>query len=370
MSPRHMPRVAVFTSSITGGGTEKSVLWLAQGLAEAGFLVDLVVANDFGDHEVVTSSKVNLLALRKPRTLASLPSLIRYVRRNRPEVIFSALDAANVVSLLSVNLAGVRTKTIISARSDPRRVNELRSFRGVVVGHLRRFLYRSSDAVHAVSQGVAHQLTEETGLEASQISVIVGPVLPPVESLKQARRVCLPEEVRDASPFVLAAGRLVSDKDFETLILAFSLVASKIPHKLVIVGEGEMEASLRRRSGELGLTERILFMGYVDNVYPYMEAAELFVLSSRSEGMPGVLIQALACGSNVVSTDCDFGPREILDGGKWGTLVEVGNPDQLARHILDQVSPDRNNQSLLRAREYSFESSISQFRDLILETLG
>jgi glycosyltransferase involved in cell wall biosynthesis len=369
MRMRHMPRVAVFTSSIVGGGTEKSVLWLANGLAEAGFTVDLIVGSDFGDVEPVTSPKVNLLALRKPRTFACLPSLIRYIRRTRPHVIFSALDAANVVSLLSVKLTGADTKTIISARGDPRRVHDLQSFRGVAVGLLRRLLYRSSDAAHAVSEGVAARLAKETGLRTSQISVIVGPVLPPADSLSKSRSASLPEELRAAAPYVLAVGRLVPEKDFETLIFAFSSIVSKIPHHLVIVGEGEEEASLRRLSRELGLADRILFTGFVENVYPYMESAELFVLSSRSEGMPGVLIQALASGLNVVSTDCDFGPREILDGGRWGPLVEVGNPDELARQILEQVSPHRSKRSLLRAQEFSYESSISQFREMIFETL-
>jgi len=131
-------------------------------------------------------------------------------------------------------------------------------------------------------------------------------------------------------PNILSVGRLTAAKDFATLIRAFSIVVKHVPSRLVILGEGELRLELETLVRDLGLQDVILLPGFVNNCYPYMKECDLFVVSSAWEGLSMVLIEAMACGAPVVSTDCDSGPREILEGGSWGRLVPVGDHEAMA----------------------------------------
>jgi glycosyltransferase involved in cell wall biosynthesis len=307
---------------------------LAGGFAEAGGRVDLVVANASGPLRGEVLPSVNLVDLGANRVRASLPGLVRYLRRERPSTLISAEGHANTVAVWARDLARVDTKVVVTERN-----NFPAGFcthRGRLPGLslLKNRAYARADAIVAVSSGVAANLREKCRLAPGRIRVIYNPVVTPgFEAHAQALvehpwfAPGQPEKV------ILAVGRLTEQKDFPTLLRAFALLRKRRPARLMILGDGEERSSLTALADHLGITANVALPGFVTNPYPYMKGAGVFVLSSTYEGLPGVLIEALACGCPLVSTDCQSGPREILENGRWGRLVPVGDPVTLADAI-------------------------------------
>lgn len=200
-----------------------------------------------------------------------------------------------------------------------------------------RCFYRYSDVVLAVSEGVADDLAQVSGLSRDAIQVVFNPVITSEILSKAKEPIDHPWFEPGNLPVVLGAGRLVEQKDFKTLIRAFEQVSRQHPARLVILGEGEERSRLMEIVRERGLEEVVDLPGFVDNPYAYMARSSVFVLSSAWEGLPNTLIQALAVGTPVVSTDCESGPREILQGGRFGSLVPVGDEKALASAVLDTL---------------------------------
>jgi glycosyltransferase involved in cell wall biosynthesis len=168
-------------------------------------------------------------------------------------------------------------------------------------------------------------------------------------------------------PVILGVGRLATQKDFSTLLHAFARVRSQRPARLLILGEGDKRFELEALAQNLGLARDVRLPGYADNPFAYMRRCSVFVLSSAYEGLPTVLIEAMACGAPVVSTDCPSGPAEILEGGRYGCLVPIGDPDAMASAILTilQDAPD-TTRTRQRAEMFSIEASVDQYLNLLL----
>ena len=230
-----------------------------------------------------------------------------------------------------------------------------------------KVLYPLADAVVAVSQGVADDLEKNAGIPSSLLRVIQNPVITPEIVDLADQPVGHPWFIQENVPIIVAAGRLTRQKDFPTLLRAFALVRQKRPCHLVILGEGRDRVMLKSLAAELGIRNEVYFPGFVENPYAYMSKAALFVLSSRWEGSPNVLTEALALGTPVVSTDCPSGPREILANGRYGTLVPIGDQESLARAILTSMgsAPEK---SLLKdaVRDYTVEASSRKYLRVLL----
>jgi glycosyltransferase involved in cell wall biosynthesis len=153
----------------------------------------------------------------------------------------------------------------------------------------------------------------------------------------------------------------------DTLLDAFAVLRARRPVRLVVLGEGDLRRTLAKQIRRLGIEEDVAFPGFVDNPFRYMAAASLFVLSSRWEGLPGVLIQALACGCPVVSSDCPSGPREILADGRYGELAPVDDAPALADAMDRTLDRPRNSEALIeRAEQYSIDRSVERYLSLLL----
>ncbi|HEY8363833.1 MAG TPA: glycosyltransferase, partial [Tissierellaceae bacterium] len=211
------------------------------------------------------------------------------------------------------------------------------NFKARILPILMKFLYPLADAVIAVSEGVAKDLTQIIGLPAEKVKVIYNPVITPEIFKKAEEPIKHPWFAPGELPVILGVGRLTKQKDFITLIRAFDIVRKEYPSRLVILGEGEERPELEALVQELDLEQYVNMPGFVENPFSYMKKAAVFVLSSRWEGLPNVLIQALALGIPVVSTACPSGPTEILEKGKLGRLVPVGNEVIMAKAILEEL---------------------------------
>lgn len=361
------PVLALYLPSLCGGGAERVMLTLANGMAERGLKVDLVLAKAEGPYLADVAPGVRVVDLGAKRVLASLPALVHYLRTSRPQAMLSALNHANVVAVIARALAFVPTRLVVSEHNNVSLSGySRRSIFARALLPLMRWTYPRADEVIAVSGGVADDLALSIGLPRESISVVYNPVVTDNLLVQASAPVEHPWFSIDASPVIIGVGRLTAQKDFPTLIRAFAKVRALRPCRLVILGEGELRSELEALVTNLGLSADIALPGFVSNPYAWMHKASLFVLSSAWEGLPTVLIEAMACGTSVVSTDCPSGPTEILEHGKWGSLVAVGDVDGLAKAMNNTLNDERRPEIVSRANDFGITQALLGYLDLLL----
>lgn len=331
--------VALFLPSLRGGGAERVMVSLARGFYERGLSVDLVLAKAEGPYLAGVPSEVRVIDLSVKRVFYALPGLMRYLRREKPEALLSAMNHTNLVAILAVMFSRTKTRIVVSEHNTlSMEIRSMKSFKAKVLPFLTRLLYPKADAIVAVSHGVAEDLAHLTGIPREKVHVIYNPVITSEILIKAEEQIDHPWFQPGEPPVILSVGRLTKQKDFPTLIRAFALVRKEFPARLMILGEGEDRPQIEALVRELGIEHDVALPGFVDNPFKYMKKAAVFVLSSRWEGLPNVLIEALALGTRVVSTNCPSGPSEILEDGRWGALVPVGDAKALADAILKALN--------------------------------
>lgn len=358
-------RIAIYLPSLSGGGAERVMVTLANGFAGRGYDIDLVLAGAEGPYLKDVSASVRVVDLGCRRVMTSLPGLVRYLRRERPVAMLSAMMHANLVAVMAARLAGAKTRLVVSERNavSPR-INSKQSWAFVL---LMRWLYPHASRIQTNSSGLADDLSATLGVAREKIAVIYNPVdLAAVRRLGQAPLAHKWFEPGEP-PVVLGIGRLTEQKDFCTLIQAFALLRAKREARLIILGEGKLRAELEGLVERLGLTGDVVLPGFADNPFAYMRRAALFVLSSKWEGFSNVLVEAMACGTPVVSTDCPSGSAEILENGKWGGLVPVGNAAAMAE-AMERSLDHPGLPPGARAAQFSVETAVDAYLDLLLET--
>lgn len=355
-----------------GGGAERTMLNLTQGIAARGHPVDLVLVQAEGPYLADIPDSVRVVDLgngrlvRRNRTVRRLPALVRYLRAERPAAMVSALRRTNLVALWARKLTGVPRRLLVCEQSH---VSEEVARLGTPFmrawPHLARRFYPWADAVVGVSQGVVDDLIEYVGVSPDLATVVFNPVITPEVRQRVGAPLDHPWFRSGEPPVVLGVGRLMQQKDFPTLIRAVSLLRRDRRVRLLILGEGEERPTLEALAEELELGEDFSLPGFVDNPYPFMKRVSAFVLSSRWEGLPTVLIEVLYCGAPVVATDCPSGPYEILDGGKLGRLVPMGNPVAMAESIAAVLDGDHPVIAESDWRPYTLESVSDRYIDLL-----
>lgn len=348
--------VSVFLPALEGGGAERAMLHLAQGFAERGLKTDVVIAQSEGAYLSQIPDQVRLIDLqsRFPVVLSKTLALRRYLQQEQPDVLFSALDILGSAPWAQ-RLAGGPTRIVMCVQthlSQQFRDHQPHTM-GKVRPHFVRWFYNWADGLVAASQGVATDVAQMTRLPLDQVQVIYNPVITPTVAAKLQAPLDHPWFAPDAPPVVLGVGRLVSQKDFFTLIRAFAQVRQTTAARLMILGEGEQRPQLEALVAELGLTDAVALPGFVDNPYAYMSRSAVFALSSVFEGFGNVVAEALAAGTSVVSTDCKSGPAEILANGKYGKLVPVGDATAMADAIVATLAQPMDA-NILRERAAAF----------------
>jgi glycosyltransferase involved in cell wall biosynthesis len=313
-----------------------------------------------------------LLGWKPPHRLSYLPGLVRYLRSARPNGLLAALSTPNLLAVWARCLTGGKTRIVISERDTlSTAISGSRAWRRRHLPPLLARTYPMADGIVAVSNGVADDLAACTGIPRHRITTVYNPVVGPDLLAKTQQPVSHPWFAPGEPPVILAAGRLHPQKDFATLIRAFARLRAERPLRLVILGAGSSGdapyiADLKALPHQLGVANDVDMPGYSPDVLAYMRQASVFVLSSVHEGLGIVLIEALACGTPVVSTDCPHGPREILDHGRFGPLVPVGDDESMAAAIRtaldDPVAPE-----LLRSHGamFSIERAVERYLDLM-----
>jgi glycosyltransferase involved in cell wall biosynthesis len=362
---RHGP-VAFFLPSLRGGGAERVTVNLVEGMLEQGGMVDVVLAAGEGPYLERLPAGARVVDLKSSRILRSLVPLTRYLRREQPRALVSTMHHANLVALWAARLAGGSIPVVVTVHNtlsvsahEPGRMNR------VFLPGLIRAFYPWAARIIAVSRGTADDLARTTGIPRERIEVIYNPVITP-SMLDQARRPPdHPWYAPGQPPVILGVGRLTWTKDFPTLIRAFAEVRRRRPARLIILGEGEERAALTALAEELNVADDVALPGFQDNAPAFMAGARLVVLSSLGEALPTVLIEALAAGTPVVSTDCPSGPREILRDGRLGVLVPVGDVAAMAEAIFDALSRPADGVALDALIPFTQDAAIGHYRRVI-----
>lgn len=349
-----MRKVAFFLPCLAGGGAERESINLAEGFLCRGLEVDFVLARKTGPLVKDVPRKAGVVDLSARRTLTALVPLAAYLRREKPIALIAVPDHANLVAIWAKMLASSQTRVLISNHINlSYSIRNTRKVQEKIYPFLLHLFYRQADALVSVSRGAADDMARIARIPRECIRVIYNPF--PLDEIARLGAMATdhPWFAPGEPSVILAAGRLTAQKDYPTLMKAFASLRKNRPARLVILGEGEEHPRLLALATKLGIRADIDLPGFLDRPYPLMARCRVFVLSSAWEGFPNVLVEALACGTQVVSTDCPNGPAEILDDGKYGHLVPVGDAVALAQAIeaaLDHPSPVK----MLRQRAQVF----------------
>ena len=360
------PRVAFFIPDLGIGGAEKVFTQLLNEFNLRNFKVDLLLSQDVGGFRKFVDKEVEITAFcnkrrSKPILLFnSFIGLLYFVLKYRPVAVYSTLTGANIVSLtVGLFVKSSNTKFIIREAN----VNDNNNW---LYELLSRTLYKKANKVVAVSEGVKNDLINRLGVCSSKIVVIKNPV--DIKKIKLMADAPLQEPLfnKKSNPVVVSIGRLCPQKDYETLIKSFKLVRLKSNAKLVIIGEGSEKRKLQQLVSLLGLDGSVLFLGVKNNPFAYLKSADVYVLSSKWEGFPNTLLEALAVKCPIVATDCHSGPAEILNGIKGCYLVPVGDKQKMGDAILkvlerpkERINPEK------RLTEFTITNIAEEYLNLI-----
>ena len=361
--------VVICMQDLTGGGVERQTLTLAAELQSAGMAVTLLVNEAVGELRDAVPASLPLVDLQCRQTWRAIPRIARFVRRQRPDILLANLNHNNIAAVLGNLLAGLKAQVIICQHSVlSTRYLRTKGWAHRVTPLIYRLISPGFARAVAVSTGIAEEFRTISHIPERKITVIYNPVIGADFESRAQQAVTHPWLNDPDHKLFVTAGRLVPIKDHETLLRAMALYRRNNNGRLLILGSGPLEASLRALTQDLDLQEAVDFLGYQGNPLPYFRHADAFVLSSYAEGFGNVLVEAMGCGTPVIATNCEHGPAEILDDGRYGVLVEPRNAQALADAMervfeLSHCWPNTLLQS--RASTFSTASCTSAYLQLI-----
>ncbi|SDI42131.1 glycosyltransferase [Natribacillus halophilus] len=362
-------KILFFLFSLSGGGAERTVINIINNLDKEKFEVLLILGTDQNNDYIDLLDKdikIKFLNCSKLRFCAT--KLSKYIRVEKPDLLFSTINGNNIVLLIAKILSFRKVPAII------REANNRTQSRSVtrVNKTLTRVLYnRYSERIISLSNGVKFDLVRNFRVKESKIEVIYNPVeFDKIQELSM-------DKVKDfrkngEEKLLIAVGRLVEQKDFKTLLKAFSTISQQINSRLIILGKGPKEEELKKQSNDLGIGEKVVFLGFKNNPYKYMRLADAFVLSSKWEGFGHVIVEAMATGTSVISTDCESGPREIILEDKYGILVPVGDDRQLSIETIRLLKDDKTKENMIaqsykRAQDFNVKKIIKEYEKAFMD---
>lgn len=348
--PKHL---AFLVPELGKGGAERAVANLASDLARRGHKVSILTLRPGGAYEATLDPGVSLINLDLASARQVIGPLARAVRTHAIDAVFTVLFHLDLYTLLSRLIHGWKAEIILCFQNTPSVVaRESASRSERLLMRLYRMLGRRADQFFAISRGVGDDAAAFFGIKPDAITVIPNPIVDPSAPAPEPRDLRALFDKPSASVLV-ASGRLTKQKDYPTLLAALAQLRATRDVGLVVLGEGELRDSLEVRVAELNLTDHIRFVGFQTRPLDWMAGADLFVLSSLWEGLANVVVEALWLGLPVVSTDCPYGPGEILARGEFGRLVPVSDPAALAKAIDAELNQRRSTETL-RARALDF----------------
>lgn len=359
--------LAVFLSTSGHSGVDRLAKNLIPALAARGYRIDQLKVRRHGPNLESIPAGVRVIDLGTSHAYPSLLPVARYLRRERPFALFCDKDRVNHTALAARALARVDTRLTLSMGTTVSIDLAHRSLLHRCKTRLSMgWLYRLADQVIVTSAGVADDMSAYTGLPRHLIRVVPCPIVPATVFDGRFPRPDHPWFGDGGPPIVMGLGELSQRKDFATLIRAFARVRLEFPCRLMILGRGRERERLLALAAELGVGEAVALPGFVESPYGWLAQAAVFAFTSRWEGLGFALIEALALGIPAVSTDCPSGPREILDHGRYGPLVPVGDAEALAAALLQTLRQPLPKAELQQAAwPYEIERATSAYAEAL-----
>jgi glycosyltransferase involved in cell wall biosynthesis len=359
--------LAIIISTLQLGGAERASINIANELANRGHKVDILTLSANGPLRSLLDTEVNIIDLKSARLRSSLLPIIRYLRQKSPHAVLVSMWPLTIITSLASLLTRNHVRTILVEHCTWSK-SELYNDRlmRLVIKFTMHLLYPRANAIVAVSEGAADDLAEVANIRRKSITTIYNPIVGR-EDLTANIEQCAPQWWNGSHKRLLAVGTLKEIKDYTNLIRAVAIVKKHIDVKLLILGEGACRTNLELETRRLGLEEVVFMPGALLDPTPYFRHADLHVLSSLSEGFANVIVEAMAAGTPVVSTDCPWGPREILADGRYGTLVTVADTSALAAGIINSLSrPHDKSRLRRRAQDFTIAKSVDRYEALLL----
>lgn len=363
-----MSNITLFIGNLTIGGAERVTVNLANQFAQNGHQVEVLVVTEDGELVDKLSPEVEFSSLSVDQMRWAAVPLARHLRKTRPDVLISFMTVANVMAIVATCMARVPTTVIITEHSTQSGKHGLSIKRDMT---LAKYTYAFADHVVGVSEGVAEDIRDWAHVPDNKITAIYNPVISEDQIGASHELPSHPWFHDEEIEVVLSVGRHVEEKDYPTLIRAFAfLLEERDSVRLMLLGGGELTPEYESLIKKLGIEEEVEMPGFVTNPFPYMAHSDVFALSSRVEGLSLVLIEAMACGTPVVSTDCPNGPSEVLVDGKYGELVTVSEPNSLKNALVRALSISTDTRLLQhRAREFSVSKAATKYEKLFSDTV-
>jgi glycosyltransferase involved in cell wall biosynthesis len=368
-----MTTLAIFLPSLTGGGAERAMLNLARSFSQRGILVDLVLLSREGSYLDQVPPNVRIVDFGGRKLMMSFHLLWNYLHQEKPNILMTTLDEPSLAALwiralsrlIKIDRHVSNMPIIVNVQNNISTESQhSKRWKTRLMPLFAKLFFPWAEAIVPVSEGVGDDLIH-LGIPAEQVKVIHNPIVTPALFSQASEAIEHPWLTTGHVPLLVAVGRLTQQKDFATLLQAFAKARAIRPMKLIILGEGELRSELEDLTKQLDLQEHVSLPGFVTNPFAYVARADLFVLSSLFEGLPTVLIEAMAMGTPVVATDCPSGPYEILQGGQYGPLVKMSSVNELASAILLRLDQPRNSEWLKqRASKYSIDESVNAYARL------
>lgn len=366
----HDLKISFFSPNLEGGGAERVISNLAIEFSKNGYDVDLVLTKAQGAYLNNIPDCVNVIDFQCGKVVFSLPKLIRYIQKEQPKIMFASQMHASTILIWAVKIARVNTKIIIRQPTMLYSLHEKKSTFSSIRQKLFLLTARYANQIIVTSKNMAEEFHRFSRLPENKIKIIYNPL--PIETIKEKSLMPIDNflNISDEIPIILAVGRLVKVKDFHTLVKAFYLVQKKVPAYLFILGDGELKLELKKFIQDLGLDNKVKILGFKQNPYNYMKNSKVFVLSSLREGFPNSMVEAMACGCSIVATDCTGGTSEILEYGKWGKIVPVGDEVLMAEAILESLNTLPNPNIYERVQKFSINYIFSEYEKTFFEVLN
>lgn len=371
--------VSIFLPTLLIGGAEKALVELANHLSADGWRIDLIIMSATGPLAEHLSPAVKIVDLRSNSYRQAIVALAQYYKSRQPSVVLTSLYATGLAAIAARFIARHKPKILVGAHNSLQaKVAHPDNLKDKwLLMPLCRILFPLADGFIPVSRGLALELEALLGLPRKRIRAIYNPVINDKLTKLTAEPITHPWLDGQASrqcKTLISVGRLVEQKGYDVLLQALQLTRKNLDCRLIIVGGGPLLSYLENTARQLSISDSVDFLGWQTNPYKFVARADLFVLSSRWEGLANVLIEALACGCPVVSTNCRFGPEEILKGGKYGALARVDDPVDLAANIISSLSSSPPHTAdkaarVRRALDFTVEASARQYADYFTEIL-
>lgn len=363
------------------GGGERITIDLANEFAKRGYTVDLIVLQEVGEFQSHVHKNVRVIPMNARRMFLCVPRFAAYMRKEKPEVLLANDEHSQLYSALAKLFSGASTRLVFRIGTMySRLLEQYKGFKRLRLTFILKQVFPRADGIIAVSHGIADDIASVASLRRERVCTIYNPKS--IEEIESQAHEAVTHEwfTNKTLPIIVTVARFRVPKNIELLVRAFARVRKVIPARLVLVGRGRDEDMLRALAKEKGCDDAVLFAGYTDNPHAYVAKSDIFAFTSLWEGMPNAPLDALACGTAVVSSDCASGPREILapetdyrkrlssgvEYAKYGVLTAVNDEEALVEALTRLLTDQdlREQYACLgkkRAQDFNTKDIVDQY---------